>query len=174
LEYFNIDTGGLKVVYTGIGKINASIAATRSILEYKPDLVLNVGTAGTLQPAMLGSCKIINEVIERDMIAEPLAIRGTTPFDQAPAVFYSDIGSAKCATGDSFVMHADPWLVDEKVDFVDMELFAIAKVCHRFDIPWRALKFASDSADENAVNSWQESLEKSQQKISEVFKELIV
>jgi nucleoside phosphorylase len=60
LEYFNIDTGGLKVVYTGIGKINASIAATRSILEYKPDLVLNVGTAGTLKPAMLGSCKIIN------------------------------------------------------------------------------------------------------------------
>ena len=36
-----------------------------------------------------------------------------------------------CGTGDSFVTALDAWLTENAIDIVDMELFAIAHVCHR-------------------------------------------
>ena len=52
-----------------------------------------------------------------------------------------------CGTGDNFVTSDDPWLSENGVDIADMELFAIAHVCQRHTIPWRAFKFVSDHAD---------------------------
>jgi adenosylhomocysteine nucleosidase len=49
-------------------------------------------------------------------------------------------------------------LHDQGVDVVDMELYAIAKVCERFCIPWRAFKYVSDRADENAATDWQRNV----------------
>src|SRR3954454_842757 len=35
-----------------------------------------------------------------------------------------------------------------------MELFAIAYVCKRFGVPWRAFKYITDSADDFAHEQW--------------------
>ena len=59
-----------------------------------------------------------------------------------------------CGTGDSFVTATDPWLVANKVDVVDMELFAIAQVALRNTIPWRAFKFITDDANDFAHEHW--------------------
>ena len=111
----------------------------------------------------------INEVIERDMIAEPLAPRGTVPLSDQLPVLKSSFGTARCATGDSFVTSKDKWLLDNLVDLVDMELFAIAKVAAHYGIEWKSIKFASDLADENAAEHWNDSLEKANLKISEMI-----
>jgi adenosylhomocysteine nucleosidase len=116
---------------------------------------------------------IVNEVIEHDMNAEPLAKRGTVPFDKSNSKFMSDMGDTKCATGDSFVTSVDPWLLNEKVSLVDMELFAIAKICNYYDIPWRSMKFVSDYADEKAGESWKNSLVKSNLEIKEAIQEIL-
>jgi adenosylhomocysteine nucleosidase len=162
-----------RVLYSGIGKINAARTTTEEIISSRPDLILNVGTAGSLKSGLSGAY-IIRDVIEHDMIAEPLAPRGSTPFDTASTLLTSDIGDVRCATGDSFITEVDPWLLENSVDLVDMELFAIAKVCTYYGVPWRALKYVSDYADKNSAENWSASLEKAAKEIEEAFKLLLI
>lgn len=168
-EYFSIQGPIEKIYYTGIGKINSARLTTELILATKPDLILNVGTAGCLSKNLLGEVFGIKEVIERDMVAEPLAPRGTVPLSDQLPVLKSNFGNARCATGDSFVTSKDQWLLDKHVDLVDMELFAIAKVAAHYDVEWKSIKFASDLADENAAEHWKESLKIANQNISEMI-----
>ena len=50
-----------------------------------------------------------------------------------------------------------------------MELFAIAKVADHYRIEWKSIKFASDLADVNAAKHWNQSIKKSDKKISEMI-----
>jgi adenosylhomocysteine nucleosidase len=86
----------------------------------------------------------VAHVVQRDMMAMPLAPRGSTPFSSALDRLSSGHGAAVCGTGDSLVTADDPWLADNGIDIVDMELFAIAHVCQRHNIPWRAFKYLTD------------------------------
>ena len=172
-EFFTIDGPIRKIHYTGMGKINASRATTQIILEDKPDLILNIGTAGCLRKELLGKAFGINRVIERDMNTEPLAPRGVVPLDTQPSVYESNFGSTCCATGDSFVTTRDYWLDEKQVDLVDMELFAIAKVATHFGVEWKSIKYASDLADENAANDWEAALEISNHRINELLERAI-
>jgi hypothetical protein len=60
-----------------------------------------------------------------------------------------------CATGDSFVTSRDPWLVEQGVDLVDMELFAIAAACERAGVSWRSFKYITDDANEDSGDHWE-------------------
>ena len=139
----------IPVVFTGVGKLNAAITLTDALLRYQPNLVINFGTAGRLSEETVGLVEVA-DVIQRDMQAEPLAPRGTTPFDQTPAVILSGHPGVRCATGDSFVSTTDPWLNEQGVHVVDMELFALALVCHRKQVSWRSFKYITDDTDESA------------------------
>jgi adenosylhomocysteine nucleosidase len=147
----------IQVIYTGIGKVNAASAATLALLALRPQLVINYGTAGKIHKMHNGLVEVAH-VVQRDMMAMPLAPRGRTPFSPEVDRLSSGHGDVICGTGDSFVMSADPWLVENKVDIVDMELFAIAHACKRLGVPWRALKFITDEADDNAADHWQENI----------------
>ena len=100
-EYFDAKGPVEKIYYSGIGKINSARVTTELILEVKPDLIVNVGTAGCLSEEILGRVLGVSEVIERDMMAEPLAPRGTVPLSNQQSIYKSSFGSARCATGDS-------------------------------------------------------------------------
>jgi adenosylhomocysteine nucleosidase len=144
---------GVEVIYSGVGKVNASSAATLALLVLRPQLVINYGTAGKINEKLRGLVEVAH-VVQRDMMAMPLAPRGRTPFSPALDRLSSDHGAVTCGTGDSFVTSADPWLVENKVDIVDMELFAIAHVCQRHSIPLRAFKFITDDANDFAAEHW--------------------
>jgi adenosylhomocysteine nucleosidase len=49
----------------------------------------------------------------------------------------------------------DQWLHEQKVDLVDMELFAIAAVAHHHQVPWKSFKYITDDANENSGDDWQ-------------------
>jgi len=121
--------------------------------SYKPTLIVDFGTASGLceNITVLYTAK---DVIQRDMSTFPLTERGIIPFDSTPSILVSVIGQYRSATGDSFVTIEDPWLKESRGSLVDMELFAIAKVCHKFQIPWRAAKYVTDTADHNAASDW--------------------
>ena len=148
---------GVEIVYSGIGKLNAAIATARAIHDFRPQLLVNFGTAGRVH-AGVGGLISIGAVIQRDMQAMPLAPRGTTPFDSTPALLRSGVSGALCATGDSFVTSTDRWLTEQGADIVDMELFAIALTCHRLATPWRAFKFITDDANDNSAKEWQDNV----------------
>jgi adenosylhomocysteine nucleosidase len=144
---------GVRVVYTGVGKINTAIVAAETLRDLKPRLVVNYGTAGRIDAALHGLVEI-SHVVQRDMMAMPLAPRGVTPLSDEPPILPSGFGTVVCGTGDSFGTAADPWLADNKVGVVDMELFAIARVCAHYGVPWRAFMFITDGADDNAADHW--------------------
>jgi adenosylhomocysteine nucleosidase len=89
------------------------------------------------------------------MNTEPLAPRGKTPFSDRPVTYHSSSGLYVCGTGDSFVNSHDDWLHQQKVDLVDMELYAIAAVAHHHNIPWQSFKYITDDANEQSGDDWQ-------------------
>jgi adenosylhomocysteine nucleosidase len=156
--------GDHPVVWTGVGKVNAAIALTQAIAQHRPQLVVNVGTAGRVGGQAEGLVEVAR-VIQRDMVAEPLAPRGHTPMDATPATLHSVLGQGLvCATGDSFVTQADPWLQTQGVHLVDMELFAVALACHRHGVGWRAFKYVTDEADASAGLDWASQVRDGQQR----------
>lgn len=144
---------GVQLVHSGVGKINAALAARDALERFGPRLIVNYGTAGALHAGAHGLLTV-GRVIQRDMDAEPIAARGVTPFSSLPAEILADEPGVCCATGDSFVRAPDAWLAAQRADVVDMELFAIADVCRRHDVAWWACKFVSDSADHTAGDDW--------------------
>ncbi len=152
---------GVQIVYSGIGKINSALTTTKAIHQYAPHQIMNFGTAGKVNASLHGLLSI-GKVIQRDMDAEPLALRGTTPFCPRPNEYHS-AGQFICGSGDSFVTAHDPWLHEQGIDVVDMELYAIAAVAYEHGIPWTSYKYITDDANENSANDWQERVNHGQE-----------
>lgn len=161
----------IQVIYTKVGKINATIAVMNEILLHRPKMIINFGSAGVVRGNINGLC-LIKDVMQRDMITSPLAKRGETPFDTTPSILTSDIGKFRCATGDNFVTSPDLWFGQNNIDLVDMELFAIAKIAFEYGIPWRSAKFVTDKADKNAGASWEEALRSASSRFYEHLDEI--
>jgi adenosylhomocysteine nucleosidase len=163
---------GVKVVFTGVGKINTTIATLLAIQAHQPALVINYGTAGKINAKLRGLVEVAH-VLQRDMIAEPLAPRGRTPYSPELDRLSSGQEGIICGTGDSFVTSVDPWLNDNHVDIVDMELFAIAQVCRHQAIPWRAFKFITDDANDFAAEHWTANVADGQELFWDAVKHLL-
>jgi adenosylhomocysteine nucleosidase len=144
LEYFN---------HIGVGKINATYNTLRLISIHKPKIVINYGTAGAINTKLKGIVEC-TKFYQRDMDVRGLNFElGETPFDKVKEIVISDNGYS-CGTGDSFVDKK----IDMEVDVVDMEAYAIAKVCMLENIEFKCFKYISDNADKNASIDWNENL----------------
>lgn len=147
---------GWAVVYTGVGKLNAMYKTLDAIDIYKPVLVVNYGTAGGINDAVMGLVEI-NRVCQRDMNAEPKSPRGLTPFEDSTMYLGNAVAGYRCGTGDGFVSAPDPWH-DSYCDVVDMEGYAIVAACTRKKIPWRMFKYVSDKADADGFETWKKNI----------------
>ena len=144
LEYFN---------HTGVGKINATYNTLRLINIHKPKIVINYGTAGAINTKLKGIIEC-TKFYQRDMDVRSLGLKlGETPFDNVKEIIISENGYS-CGTGDSFVDKK----IDMRVDVVDMEAYAIAKVCKLENIEFRCFKYITDNADKNSNIDWNENL----------------
>lgn len=162
---------GVEIVYSGIGKINAAMTSFKAIQQYSPKRILNFGTAGKIKPELHGLLEI-GRVIQRDMVAEPLAPRGSTPFCPRPQEYLST-GQYSCGSGDSFVTAHDSWLHSQGVDVVDMELFAIAAIAYEHKIPWQSYKYITDDANESSGDDWQAKVHHGQELFLEKLQEAL-
>jgi len=164
--------GGVEIVYSGVGKINATIATLKAVAQYSPRQILNFGTAGKIRSQLSGLIEI-GKVIQRDMNAEPLAPRGKTPFCPLPSFYHALSGEYICGSGDSFVTAQDAWLISQKIDVVDMELFAIAAVAHQANIPWRSYKYITDEANKDAGEEWHNKVNHGQELFLEALNKIL-
>ena len=140
------------VFVMGLGKVNAAMYATKLILEHTPDLVINFGTAGSISDDFTHGLVECTGFIQRDMDCSPLGFcKHTTPYEDDGHM----IGTPEivCGTGDSFLTDAGE-LPSLGVHIVDMEAYAISKVCRHFNVPFRCFKYISDKADESAGDDW--------------------
>jgi adenosylhomocysteine nucleosidase len=158
-----------QILYTGVGKVNATLKLTQRLhsshLHYMPimpKLVINYGTAGSrkIKKKTLVDC---TKFIQRDMDVTGLGfMRGETPFEQDPPfiiqqqnVEFNPIGrNATCGTGDNFAEDKSQYYGE----VVDMEAYALAKVCYLYDVPFISFKYITDGADEQAHEDWEANL----------------
>ena len=151
------ETVGLNYFYhVGVGKINATYNLIKLIQEHKPSEVINYGTAGAIKKELSGIVEC-TKFYQRDMdVRSLLDLKlGETPFDNIKEIINSDKGYS-CGSGDSFVSKQ----IEMEVDLVDMEAYALAKVCKLEGIKFRCFKYISDAADSNASSDWTDNCKK--------------
>jgi adenosylhomocysteine nucleosidase len=139
---------GLRTVITGLGKTAAAVATTRAILQARPSLVVNAGSAGALRDCLSGEFEI-GTVLNHDMNADAIRALGYDPRESLN-IGPSDI---VLASGDVFV--TDSLIRDRlalQAHLVDMEGYAVAYACHELGVPLRMVKHVSDQADESALD----------------------
>ncbi|MDP4277105.1 MAG: 5'-methylthioadenosine/S-adenosylhomocysteine nucleosidase [Bacteroidota bacterium] len=144
---------------TGIGKVQSALAVSEAIMTERPDLVLNIGSCGSVRHP-IGDILLCARFMDRDL--QKVAIP-EIPYELD---FFEEIREAgllpgynlhhTVSTGDSFVVHTDD-LADE-ADVVDMETFAIACACKRYNVPFLSVKYVTDIVGQNSVRSWAEKL----------------
>ena len=139
-----------KFYHTGVGKINASIKLMELIYLHKPTHVINYGTAGSFKREINGLVECTT-FVQHDMDARGLLDfqLGETPFDLISKIVLSNEGYI-CATGDKFVKNE----LELNCDIVDMEAYALAKVCKIQDIDFKCFKYISDYANHDSSNDW--------------------
>ena len=144
LDYFN---------HVGVGKVNATYNTLKLINIHKPKIIINYGTAGAINSKLKGLVEC-TKFYQRDMDVRGLDFKlGETPFDKIKEIITSKDGYS-CGTGDSFVNKN----IDMETDVVDMEAYAIAKVCKLENIEFKCFKYISDNADQNASKDWNTNL----------------
>ena len=164
-ERIEINIPNAEVIYveTGMGKVNAAMKTMRAICEYHPDMVINYGSAGTLNHNV-GDIIVCNRFIDRDL--QKVTVNGVV----SEIVFGTDAARdvlteqrlterakvlwGTCNTGDSFITSG----ADIEGDVIDMESYAMADVCREMGIPFVAVKYVTDVVGQNSVESWQEKL----------------
>jgi adenosylhomocysteine nucleosidase len=147
----------LPVLLTGIGKVNAAmtVAAALSRPGPRPELVVNLGTAGALHAGMTGTHEV-GLVVQHDLDSAMLEQLTGSRF--GPPIRLGE--GPTLATGDVFV--TDPVVRDrlaQTADLVDMEGYAVAAACQAAGVPVRVVKHVSDSADAGARTSWVQTVE---------------
>ena len=158
LDYFH---------YIGVGKINATYNLLKLINKIKPNQVINFGSAGAIKKGLSGIVEC-TKFYQRDMDVRGLLDLklGETPYDNVNEIINSHEGFS-CGSGDSFVKNK----IEMNVDLVDMESYALAKVCKLENVKFRCFKYVSDNADKNAPIDWIENCKKGAKLFQKKIKE---
>jgi len=159
-------TFSMKVFFTGVGKVNAAMTTAEMIAKYRPDRIINFGTAGGV--TVKSGFHQVTKFIQRDMMCCELGSQpGQTPFEDT--IIIDNGHGLTCSTGDNFVTDSNLLI---PADVVDMEAYAIAKVCKKHKIEFLCYKFVSDGANSDSINDWKLTINQGQEYYINKLKEL--
>jgi adenosylhomocysteine nucleosidase len=176
-----LNSADVILLKSGIGKVNAAMATAILLERFRPDYVINTGSAGGfLSTLNVGDVVISNEVVHHDVDVTAFGYEyGQVP--GMPARYKADetlvkiaeqnakqikdiqVVTGLIATGDSFMN--DP----ARVEFVrskfpelcaaEMEAAAIAQVCTQFAVPFVIIRALSDIAGKESDVSFEQFLD---------------
>lgn len=164
---------GIPVMFSGIGKINAAMTATMAFsLGYNE--IINIGSCGS-KYIPVGDIVKVGQVFQ-DLDTTPLDEYGATPFEVASKQIILDVKSpSSCFTTDYFYdenqleKYSDDYLrMINKCTVFDMECFAIAKVCKRYNIKFSSYKWVSDNGSHD---DWKQNCKLGFEKIKTLLNE---
>lgn len=183
------------LVQSGIGKVAAALATALLIQHFKPDALINTGSAGGFDPQLnVGDIVISTEVCYHDVDVTAFGyVMGQVP--QMPATFsahpqliskaeqsiqalgFCQTKKGLIATGDSFI--CDPTRISViRQQFptmlaVEMEGAAIAQVCHMLNTPFVVIRSLSDIAGKESPQSFEAYLAVASKNSSAMVLELL-
>lgn len=169
-----------RILFTGVGKLNATYVLTRYLISH-PEIktVINYGTAGGAHQVSKGELVKCTTFLQGDMdcgemvdgpgitFGDDIAIQGIIQFGTEGKI---------CRTQDQFVTDVDALdmfqhlVMDNKFNVVDMEAYALAKVCTMLHKDFHCYKYISDDANSDAENDWQENVAKGEPLFYEALK----
>ncbi|KGX89534.1 5'-methylthioadenosine/adenosylhomocysteine nucleosidase [Pontibacillus marinus] len=198
LTYYEGELNGQNIVLvqSGIGKVNATVAAQTLVSEFGVDALINSGVAGGIHPDLgLGDIVISTETVHHDMDEtakgfKPGQIPGMDPrFFKADQKLidlamkgtkdlpdYVDVYNARIATGDQFIASEKKteWIYDTfNAYVVEMEGAAVGQVAYLNEIPYVVIRSASDDAGEEAASIQENFVEKAAENSSHVIEEIL-
>ena len=167
------------VLYSGVCKVNAAIAAQILIDQCGVDIIINAGTAGGMDEKL----EIFDIVISAEVVYHDVAEHILTEFHPWMENVYfqadrelirlSKLAAAKLrenykihwgriATGESFITDAGRKEINEKFAplSVDMETASIAHVCFVNEIPFISIRCITDTAMHSGVGAFEENCDK--------------
>lgn len=186
----NIFGREVTIVQSGIGKVNAAIASALLIENFHVDAVVNTGSAGGIgQGLSIGDLVVSTKLAYNDADARVFGYEfGQIP--QMPLYYKANeqlieqlksaalkvdwkINSGLIVSGDSFIAEKEK-IYEMKQYFPDalvteMEGAAVAQTCYQFEVPFVVVRALSDTADEEAVESFDEFIEHAGQKSAEMI-----
>lgn len=186
----------VSLMLSGVGKVFASYALMR--LSDSCDAFLSLGTSAALSKHAVGDLVFSTEFVEHDMDVSPIGVPpGVTPFSAMKnAVIQPDsFNLAKRAldtlveeginyslgrsmSGDQFL--SDPEAARKKAELfgaslADMESAALAKLCAlKLCKPFSAVRYISDSADEDSSSMWQQEVRKAGKLLNTVVRQCVL
>lgn len=181
-EYTTGTYDGKEVILlkSGIGKVNAAMSTTILLHEFKPDVVINTGSAGGFDETLeVGAVVISDEVRHHDvdvtifgyeigqMAGMPAAYKSDEKLMDIAKQAVTEIGEHQYGVGlicSGDVFMNDPARVAEvrkhfpQMKAVEMEASAVAQVCYQFGTPFVVIRALSDIAGKESNISFDEFL----------------
>jgi len=169
---------GFDVLYCGVGKVNAAYHLTAKLRDAvnsgtKYSYVLNMGSAGSSK-FKTGDVVAADKFVQRDMDATGIGFEyGETPFEEGDKVIsfskiFDSLAHGICGSGDSFLQGKPP--ID--CDIIDMEAYALAKICRNEGVEFACVKYITDGADESASTDWQTNLKHASDAFVEILQRM--
>ena len=183
VEFVRGTLDGVEVIAAvcGIGKVFAALCAQALILTFHPDLVVNIGVAGSTSPELnIGDIAVADSVVQHDMDTSPLGdplglISGINIINFPCAAPYVTLFENACdslglhrqtgviASGDCFVhSSAKKAFLQENFNAIacEMEGGAIGHVCYVNGTPFCVIRAMSDNGDESSDRDYTDSLQR--------------
>lgn len=142
-----LENNGFHISYSGLGMVNAASKLTELLLTFKPDRVINLGSAGSfILP--IGKLVEVEALIQRGHVVS--FIRERKKINTV-----SELPKVICGTADFVEVEKS---ANNLYQVMDMEALAYAQVCESMKIPFHSFKFVTDSSDLNTLNDWKKNL----------------
>ncbi|WP_431801124.1 5'-methylthioadenosine/adenosylhomocysteine nucleosidase [Halobacillus andaensis] len=184
------------LVQSGIGKVNATVAAQMLISEFGVDKLINSGVAGGIHPDLgLGDIVISTETVHHDMDETAKGFKPGQIPDMDTRFFeadeelidlaregtknlpdYVDVFEGRIATGDQFIASEEKteWIYDTFDAYVvEMEGAAVGQVAYLNEIPYVVIRSASDDAGEEASDIQENFVEEAAKNSSDVIEKIL-
>lgn len=157
ISAFPPDLPGFDRLVTGPGKLQATYALTRALETHDYTEVVVVGTAGAIDPEIVGGVHEISSALQHD-VTDLDGVAGQHV--SLPARLETGHEGVLIATGDHFVGDDEVSAVIRPTGaaLVDMETYAYIWVAQQFEVPIRVFRAVSDRAGNGALKDFTQAL----------------
>lgn len=154
-----LDNNDIAVLHCGVGKVYASIITTLAINKFKPELIINLGCAGSLNKNVhVGDVVVADRVAdwdvdvpgwERSLISDKMSYKPDGHFVKL-ASSIKNVKIGPIVSGEQFIYKKSQ--VNEIKKYFDkalcgeMEGSAVANTCYAFGINFAIIRSISDEA----------------------------
>ena len=192
IEFIRGSIHGTPVVVAtcGIGKVFAGMCAQTMIMRYDPDMIINVGVAGSLSADLnIGDIAVASGVVQHDMdssgLGDPPGMISGINIIEIPSDEKTRRSLMACAnslgykakegviaTGDIFIKDKEKkksLTEDFSAIACEMEGAGIGQVCYVNHKPFCVLRAISDNGDENATGDYDMSVEMAARRATDII-----